>query len=369
VVELADIFREAGPAYCARFGERMLPSHRRVMQDVIDCRTPALGGQLYECECGVEHAVYHSCRNRHCPKCQGNDAERWLESQRELLLPTEYGLATCTLPTELRAAAPTHQRPVYAIVLREAAHAVLDVAGEPRFIGGRTAIMAVLHTWTRAMIYHPHVHMLFPAGGLSADAETWLKPGKRNYILPAYALAKRFRERTEVAFKKAGLYDLVPKRAWSKRWVANVKKVGAGDKALLYISRYIFRIAISNNRIEHFDGNRVTYRWIDSNTGTTKHATLETQDFIARFLQHVLPRSFVKVRYYGLWAPSCRDALTAARDILDHHLRAIGESPQPQPTNDPGQNAEPAHVPLCCPACGATYKKPPRKIPPARGPP
>lgn len=370
MVELADIFREAGPAYCARFGDRMLPSHRRVMRDIVDCRTPALGGHLYECECGVTRAVYHSCRNRHCPKCQCHEAERWFELKRDMLLPSEYGLATCTLPDQLRAVARTHQRTVYSILIREAAHALLDVVGEQRFIGGLTGIMAVLHTWTRTLIYHPHVHMLFPAGGLSADTETWIKPRKRKYILPSYALAKRFRERVDVAFKKAGLYELVPERVWRKRWVAHVKYVGTGDKALLYLSNYIFRVAISNDRIEHFDTDHVTFRWTDPATGKTKRESLPAHQFIARFLQHVLPSGFVKVRYYGLWASSCRAKLAAARSILDHYLNAIGKPPQPRPTRTHDQpGGDRPFVPLCCPVCGATYTKPPREIPRARPPP
>jgi len=362
VVELADIFRDAGPAYVQRFGDRLLPSHRRVLRDVVNCRTPALGGQLFLCQrCGHGHSVYHSCRNRHCPKCQGGESELWLARQRDLLLPCEYGFATCTLPAELRKIARSHQRTVYSILMREAAHALLELTADRLFVGGLIGIMAVLQTWTQLLIFHPHVHMLFPIGGL--DAETWVKPRKRTYILPGYGLAARFRERTELAFRKAGLYDLVPRRVWCKPWVANVKRVGTGEKALLYLSRYVFRIAISNQRIHAFDGQTVTFSG-KSQDGVTARYTLDSQEFIRRYLQHVLPRNFVKIRYYGLWAPACRKRLAVARSILEHHLNAIGKPP-PQPSvNDSDTTLTPK-----CPNCGSRYRHPPLKIPRPRAPP
>jgi len=365
VTELADVFRDAGPAYVQRFGDRLLPSHRRVLRDIVDCRTPALGGCMYLChDCGHPHAVYHSCRNRHCPKCQGDRAEAWLARQRDLLLPCEYALATCTLPAGLREVARSHQRTVYSILMAEAAHALLELAENRLLIGGLTGVMAVLHTWTRALIFHPHVHMLFPVGGL-ADGDTWVKPRKRTYILPGYGLARRFRERVEIAFRKAGLYDLVPRRVWRQRWVANVKRGGTGETALLYLSRYVFRVAISNRRILAFDGHRVTFS-ARNRDGETKRHTLDALELVRRFLQHVLPRHFVKVRFYGLWAPTNREKLAAARDILQHHLGAIGKPPRPRPVDDQDLTAD--RRPRC-PHCGTPYRDPPREIPRSRAPP
>lgn len=363
--ELADVVRVAGQAYLGRFGDRVLPSHRRVLRDVADCRTPVLGGQLFTCDCGASRPVYHSCRNRHCPKCQGGDAERWLERQRGLLLPTAYGLATCTLPAELRAVARSHQRLVYAVVLREAARALLDVVADPAHVGGLGAVTAVLHTWTRALLFHPHVHMLFPAGALAADGESWKKPRKRSFLAPGFALGKRFRERVEVAFRKAGLHHLVPERVWRKRWVANVKKVGSGEQTLLYLSRYVFRVAISDDRVERFDGSQVTYRWTDSATGQTRRATLPAVDFLARFLQHVLPRGFKKVRHFGLWAPAHRARLAVVRAILDDHRAAV------TPVAHPEQGHSTSSSPLAwvCRSCGVVSSNPPREIPRTRAPP
>jgi len=365
VTELADVFRDAGPAYVQRFGDRLLPSHRRVLRDIVDCRTPVLGGCMYLCQhCGHPHAVYHSCRNRHCPKCQGDRAEAWLTRQRDLLLPCEYALATCTLPAGLREVARSHQRTVYSILMAEAAHALLELAENRLLIGGLTGVMAVLHTWTRALIFHPHVHMLFPVGGL-ANGDAWIKPRKRTYILPGYGLARRFRERVEIAFRKTGLYHLVPRRVWRQRWVANVKRVGTGETALLYLSRYVFRVAISNRRILAFDGHRVTFS-ARNRDGTTALHTLDAHELVRRFLLHVLPRGFVKVRYYGLWALTNREKLAVARGILEHHLGAIGKPPRPRPVDVPDATFI---RPFRCPHCGTPYRDPPREIPRSRAPP
>ena len=364
MVELADIFRDAGPAYLQRFGDRMLPSHKRVMRHIIDCRTAALGGEMYVCpDCSLKRSVYHSCRDRHCPKCQGSEAERWLEKQRQLLLPCEYGFACCTVPEGLREVTRTHQRTVYPILLRAAARAVLKVSGRRRFVGGLIGVMAVLHTWTQLLIFHPHVHLLFPIGGLGKDRDSWIKPRSKTYIVPKNGIAKVFRETVEREFRKAGLYDQVPSGVWRQRWGADVSRVGGGEKVLLYLSRYVFRVAISNERIVAYDGARVTFRFKDQN-GNAHQETLAVEEFIRRFLQHVLPKGFVKVRYFGLWASACRPKLEKARRILEAHHKAIGKKPHRPLSTGPAQRWKPR-----CPKCGCAYSSPPARIPRSRGPP
>jgi hypothetical protein len=266
-----------------------------VLRDIVDPHARPGWPDVPRHHRGHPHAVYHSCRNRPCPKCQGDRAEAWLSRQRDLLLPCDYALATCTLPAGLREVARSHQRTVYSLLMAEAAHALLELAENRRFIGGLTGVMAVLHTWTRTLIFHPHVHMLFPVGGLTDGADAWVKPRKRSYLLPAYGLARRFRERVEIAFRTTGLYDLVPRRVWRQRWVANVKRVGAGDTALLYLSRYVFRVAISNRRILAFDGRCVTFSARNRDGTTTRH-TLDAHELVRRFLQNVLRRGFSTVR-------------------------------------------------------------------------
>jgi hypothetical protein len=359
VVELADIFRDAGPAYLQRFGDRMLPSHRRVLRDIIACRTPALGGQMYFCHrCDLEHSVYFSCRNRHCPKCQGHEAEKWLEKQRKLLLPCSYGFATFTVPAGLREVTRSHQLVTYPILMRAAARAVLEVAGDRRFVGGLTGVMAMFHTCTRTMIFHPHVHIVFPVGGLGEDGNSWIKPPKRNYILPSYAVSRIFREGVEREFRREGLYDLVPKKTWCRPWRTKMKLVGTGEKVLLYLSRYLFRVAISNERILAYDGARVTFKAKDA------PVTLDVEEFTRRFLQHVLPKGFVKVRYYGLWASACRPKLEKARRILEDHHAAIGKKPPRTATSESASRPTPR-----CPKCGCPYDRSPVTIPRSREPP
>lgn len=369
MTKLADIFRQAGQAYRELFGDRMLPSHLKTMWDVEHCRTPALGGHVFECDrCYHLDYAYHSCRNRHCPTCQADRARLWLERQRQLLLPCQYWLATVTLPDQLRRLARSHQRTVYDILIREAASALLDLTADPKWIGGRTAILAVLHTWSRAMVFHPHVHLLFPAGGLSPDGEAWVKPKNPKYLLPNYVLADRFRTRMRKALKEAGLFHLVPGKVWTIGWVADVSPVGSGDNALRYISRYLLRVAISNHRIERFENDRVTFRWTDSQTGRIRRSTLDVHAFIARFLQHVLPSGFVKVRTYGLSSPACRPLLEAARSILTNHpaitpsANSSTQDKQEQPAPAPGERR-------LCPFCATGHMRPIAVIPRMRAPP
>ena len=189
-LELADIFRQYGSAYRQKYTSKLLPSHRQAMRAIEHCRTEALGGQVYRCaSCGETRYSYHSCRNRHCPKCQHEKTEAWLEGQRELLLPVPYFLLTFTLPRELRALARDHARTVYGLLMRCAAATLQTLAGDPRYVGGRLGCLAVLHTWTRALLYHPHVHLLVTAGGLSADGTQWVAAQHPAYLVPVQALS------------------------------------------------------------------------------------------------------------------------------------------------------------------------------------
>ena len=260
MIEIAAIFRRYGPQYRARFGKRMLPSHRRAMRDIEDCRTEALGGQVYYCE-QCEQAVYsyHSCKNRHCPKCQNEAAQHWLEEQQDLLLPVPYFLVTFTLPTELREVARRHQKLVYHLLFRTSATALQQLAQDPRFVGGQIGLVGVLHTWTRDLRYHPHLHYLVPGGGLAADGQTWL-PARRGFLVHVRPLGRLFRAKFRHALHKLGLLDQVPAETWTKDWVVHCQPVGSGVTALKYLAPYIFRVAISNRRIVKWEGDHVTFR-------------------------------------------------------------------------------------------------------------
>ena len=355
MVELAEIFRRYGPAYRARFGPHMLPSHHKAMRAIEQCRTPALGGQVYECpDCGESRYLYHSCRNRHCPKCQNGNAQEWLEAQRDLLLPVPYFLLTFTLPAELRTLARSNQRLFYDLLFRTSAEAAQSLARDPRFVGGQLGLVGVLHTWGRNLAYHPHVHYLVPAGGVASDGETWLPARGANFLLPVKALSRIFRARFRDALRDTPHFAHLPAGVWQQEWVVHCQPVGNGLNALKYLAPYIFRVAISNRRILKVEDGRVTFRYRASDTGTLRTCTLPAEEFIRRFLQHVLPKGFVKVRYYGFFSPGLRQRLAAIRRQLD------AAAPTPDASH-PASSAEAAGAPpaltspqsfVRCPACG-----------------
>jgi hypothetical protein len=303
VLEVADILRAAGHPYLESFASTLLPSQRRALRDIQACRTATLGGHLYQCDrCGRQQYAYHSCRNRHCPKCQGDNAQRWLDLQRTRLLPCPYYLLTFTLPQELRRLARAHQKVVYGILMRAAAAAAIKLCADHRYLGARPGLLGVLHTWTRAMLYHPHAHFLVTAGGLSADRLHWLEPTNPKFLVPARALSVIFRAKVKCALRQAGLLDQVPSVVWQKKWVVHCQHAGRGDRVLAYLSRYLFRIAIANSRLQRFQNGQVTFSYRDSRSHAIKLCSISAAEFITRFLQHVLPSHFTKVRYYGLFS-------------------------------------------------------------------
>ena len=339
---MAEIFRRYGPDYIDRFGSKMPPSHRRAINDIICCRTEQMGGHLYRCENpDCEHIVYayHSCGNRSCPKCGQDKTQRWLEKQHHLLLRTHYFLLTFTLPCGLRKTARSNQKIVYDMLFTCSAEALQKLAKDPRFVGGEIGMMGALHTWQRDMGYHPHVHFIVPGGGLSPDRSKWL-PSNSQFFVPVEALSPIFRAKFRDALKKTDLFDAVPADVWQKDWVVHCKPVGNANSALKYLAPYIYRVAISNNRIEKLENGKVGFRFKNTDTDHWQTATLPVFDFIHRFLQHVLPKSFRKIRYYGFMAANKRNRLAVAKYLL-------GGSNLPEPT--PQENKQ-----YLCPLCGAT---------------
>ena len=334
MLEVADVFREAGSAYRERFGTRMLPSHLKTMRDIEQCRTEALGGHLRQCDhCDELQYSYHSCKNRHCPKCHGNQTQAWLEQQRARLLPCSYFLLTVTLPQQIRPLARSHQKTVYGILLSCAAQALQKLAADPRWLGARPGMLAVLHTWTRTMLHHPHAHFLVTAGGLTADGRVWRHSAYRDFFVPCRALSVIFRAKVRDALRQTKLLEQVPQKVWRTRWVVHCQHAGNGDKVLQYVARYVHRIAITNSRLENLDAaGQVTFRYRDSRSGQLKRCTLSAEQFIARFLQHVLPSRFTKVRYYGLFSTRSRDALEQARSLLAQPTQRLDAADSPQHT-------------------------------------
>jgi len=350
-VELADIFRRYGADYRQKYPNRILPSHRQAMAAIETCRTEALGGQVYACpSCGETRYVYHSCRNRHCPKCQQERTEEWLTLQHELLLPVPYFLLTFTLPEELRNLARQNQKRFYPLLFQASAQAAQQLANDPRYVGGQIGMVGVLHTWTRNLLFHPHVHYLIPGGGLQDSRWVSSRP---DFFLPVKALSKLFRAQFQCLLRKSPLFVKVPKPVWTKDWVVHCLPVGDGQAALKYLAPYIYRVALSNRRLIAFadhgslEKSQVTFEYRTSDTGQLKRCTLSAEQFLQRFLQHVLPKGFVKVRYFGFFAHNRRSALKLAQTLLSQQPSL----PREDPHTETDQAAPASTLPLC-PVCG-----------------
>jgi hypothetical protein len=334
---LADIFIRYGDEYLRKFGAGMLPSHRRVMTAITACRTQALGGSLYRCpSCERKHYSYHSCGNRHCPRCGHDSAERWARKQSAHIPRFPCFLLTFTVPHELNGLIRSHQKDLYGLLFRTASQALKKLCADPRHLGAQPGMLAVLHTWGRDIGYHPHIHFLVPAGGIDTRGN-WVPTRYRDFLVPVKALSPIFRAKFRDGIKALGLFDAVPPAVWKKGWVAHSEPAGQGPELIRYLARYIHRVALANSQIISLAHNRVTFRYQPVGTKVRKTMTLPALAFMARFLQHVLPRRFAKVRYYGFLHPRCRDKLEAVRTQLG------------LPLPPPAQDNEPA--PLLCPHC------------------
>lgn len=338
MIPLAAVLRRHWPAYERKFGARLLPSHRRAVQAILSCRTPALGAQLFGCGCGRRELVYHSCNHRACPQCGQADATGWLHRQRRKLLPVAYYLITFTVPEQLRQVIRSNQKILYPLLLREAAYALLEVGRLHKDLGAQLGLLAVLQTWARDLHYHPHVHCVVPGGGLSEDQLRWVRPKSPDYFLPQPVLAMRFRTRLKAALQQcdAKLFLEIPRTAWKLDWVADVQPVGSGEPALKYLAAYVYRTAFSAGKIVADDGQHVTFTYRD-NEGRHRMMRLTGEKFLHRFLQHVLPRGLQRVRHFG-WLSA------AAKERFDR-IRALLDWQPPKPLPEP-----PIFVPHC-PCC------------------
>jgi hypothetical protein len=336
--ELADVVRTH-----AEHLDGLSPEQRRVLQAIAQCRTAALGGHRRQCEaCGHEELSYNSCRDRHCPKCQGLDEVRWVEAQQRDLLPVQYFHVVFTVPTELHPVFLTAPPVAYRLLFTAAAK-TLDAVARRR-LGATIGFTAVLHTWTQQLLYHPHIHCIVPGGGLDVEAPRWV-PARRNFFLPVRVLAQVFRGKLLSLFEKAldqdqlrGGPDDDPrqplKQAARKRWVVYSKPPFAGaEQVLAYLGRYAYRIALSNDRLVALQDGHVTFRWKDRVHGNAPRlATLDATTFLRRFLLHVLPRRFVRIRHYGFLAnPVRRQTLPQVRQWLASPTVAIASTAPREP--------------------------------------
>jgi hypothetical protein len=345
-LEVADVIRAAGPGFAERNQRWLTWCHRKVLTAIESCRTAALGGHVDECShCGYRAISYNSCRNRHCPKCQGNARERWLADRQKELLPTRYAHVVFTLPHQLAPLALQNKQVVYALLFRASAETLLEIARDAKYLGAEIGFFSVLHTWNQKLEHHPHVHCVVPAGGLSPDRSRWIQ-SRHGFFLPVKVLGRVFRGKFVAGIKRAynsgtlGFHGQLrflshPKAfsAWirqlfRKDWVVYCKRpFGGPEHVLRYLGAYTHRVAISNRRLVSLQDSQVTFRWRDSAHQNQKRLMrLKTDEFLRRFLLHTLPQGFIRIRYFGFLANRNR------RVRLPLCLRLLGSVGEPVAT-------------------------------------
>jgi len=355
MLRLADVLRRHGPEYLQRHGDAVLPSHVRAVQAITQCRTAALGGHLAECtRCASTHLLFHSCHHRGCPRCGHDAASRWLAHQQTLLLPVQYFHVVFTLPAELRRVVRSNQRALLGVLFAAAFESLAALCADRRWLGGRIGALAVLHTWTRTLQWHPHVHMLVPAGALAPDGRTWLAPRLRRkpFLVPVRALSAHFRGRFLTRARAAlphSRFD-VP---WSKRWVVYAKPAVQGaERVLQYLGRYVQRTALTDKAIVACDEHSVSVAYRDSSDHRRRCMTLPPPEFLRRFLQHVPAKGLHRVRAFGLLHPAHRTTLLRLQLMLASRQMTAATTPTAAQDDSPEHDdAQPGRVPLRCPLC------------------
>jgi Putative transposase/Transposase zinc-binding domain len=328
-LEAADVFRQHEQEFFAAWGHTLSQQQRRVFRDICACRTASLGAHVQRCDsCAHESIAYNSCRDRHCPKCQSTARDKWLAGQSRYLLPVPYCHVVFTLPHELSGIALQNPRLMYDLLFRSVRDALLTIAADPARMGAHLGFLCVLHTWNQQMMHHPHLHCLIPAGGLSPDRCHWIRCRGR-FFLPVRVLGARFRNQFLKAFarsyrqkklhltgrlsslQRSAAFDFLHKTLKKKRWIVYAKRpFGGPEQVLKYLARYTHRVAISNGRLVSCENGSVTFWWRDSRNGNAqKTITIDAIEFIRRFLMHVLPAGFVKIRHFGFLANACRGKL------------------------------------------------------------
>jgi len=385
---VADIFRRHGDAFRAEQGDRLSNTQRRVMAAIEACRTAALGGHVEQCkDCGEIRVAYNSCRDRHCPKCQGLARAQWLADRRAEFLPVPYFHVVFTVPAPVAAIALQNKAALYDILFKAAAETIRVIAADPKHLGAETGMIAILHTWGQTLTHHPHVHCIVPGGGLGPDGR-WVAC-RPNFFLPVHVLSRLYRrlffERLQTAFEGGVLKffgDLAPLRepaAFARHlaplrrvnWIVYAKRpFGGPNQVLDYLGRYTHRVAIANGRLLDCDDGRVRFRWKDYRArGKSKAMTLDAGEFMRRFLMHVLPKGFRRIRHFGFLANTCRAGKLA-------RIRAALDVPEPAPIAEPADYRE-RYAMLTgrridvCPCCGGQMidagpwprRSPPRQTP------
>lgn len=340
---IGEIFKAYAPQYLARF-PHLPTSHRKTLSAVVNCQSGHYGHSLYQCQdCGGQHRVNHSCGNRHCPQCQHHKTQLWLHRHLEKQLPGPHFLITFTVPETLRPFMRSHQRLAYAALFKASSQAIKRLAKDERFIGtDLPGFTGVLHTWGRQLQYHPHIHYIVPGGGLSKDRSQWL-PSRAHFFVPVKALSPIYRAVFKHQMANAGLLDYIDPKAWNIAWNVHSQANPNGATSFKYLAPYVFKVAISNRRIVSLNDRTVTFTYRKPGSSRPRTIQLDASEFIRRFLQHVLPEGFQKVRHFGFMNSRCAiPTHTLRRLILKRHPVALkapdSEAPQP--------------LVAACPTCG-----------------
>lgn len=350
---IQDIFTQYGGIYLEKYKDRMPSLHKKVLHAIMNCRTKSMGGEVYYChKCNEYHYSYHSCGDRHCIICQNNDAVEWIEKNRKKILPVPYFLGTFTLPEEIRNPCRQSQQLFYSILFKSSSGALKQLAKDEKYLGADIGMIGILHTWSRALIYHPHAHYLVPGVGISDDGKsTCTEPvecirfSDKDFLMHVKPLSIIFKAKFRDNLKQQApeLFNKIPDDVWKRDWVVHIKPVGNGESAMEYMGRYLFRVAITNNRIIKFADGKVTFCYKDSKSEKTKIVKLEALEFIRKFLQHVLPHNFMKVRYYGFLASASKKKMAALRKMLFIDAVCVNEN----------KEQKQIHKMLKCPICGS----------------
>jgi hypothetical protein len=335
---VAEALRQHVTAYLKKFDGRIPLQHRKVLSSIVRCRTGELGSLVYRCEsCDKRHWVGRSCGNRHCPNCQKQKTSQWLAKQTDKLLSVQHFVVTFTVPQELRLLLRGNQKVGYDAIFNAGSQTIRALLKNPKFLGSdKVGFFGALHTWGRDLKdYHPHVHFVVPGGGVSPDGSRWLQT-PANFLFPHARGIALYKKLFVQQLRKAGLYDSLPAGVLKKKWVVDIKPVGSGAAVLKYLAPYVYRVAISDNRIENVTATSVTYRVRPSGKNRSVSRTVDGEQFVRSFAQHVLPSGFQKIRYYGFMSPNCKLQLEHVRWLVRLHRGwsywlASGYAPQQKP--------------------------------------
>jgi len=341
---ITDIFRNHSEKYLELYGDSIPTKHIKVINSIINCRTDTYGINIYECkDCGKKHIVFRSCGNRHCPACQNHKTRQWLEKQTRRQLPGHHFMLTFTIPEQIREFVRSNQNAAYSAMFKASSKAIKVLAKDEKYIGGDLpGFFGVLHTWGRILQYHPHIHYIMTGGALSKKDNQW-HSSRVDFLLPVKALSIIFRAKFRDEMKKAGLLHKIPDEVWNMNWNVNCQAIGNSQGGIKYLAPYVFKVAISNSRITKVENDRVYFKYKKPKSNRWRITSLDLMEFIRRYMQHVLPSGFMKVRHYGFVNPNSSISLEKISALIG---LAYGFNVQPP------KRSRPSVLEQYCPDCG-----------------